>query len=222
MTLPIEVLAALKTLGLEPPITANSLKTAFRRCSKIEHPDLSKHPKAKERFEAVVTANSLILNHPELMDAVDSSIATTDEGNPLSSLGKGLGATVNGKMCDDCNGLGYQAFIGRTVPCSDCRTRRFMAHLRLYEYRCRKCLGSGLFKMKAGRSGTCYPCQGSGWVRIQTESPFQNSCPTCKGTTLVEDRRRKTYHTCFKCKGSGELPMWNPVLPKGFLGSFGV
>ena len=221
MPLSLEVLAALKVLGLEPPITANALKTAFRRCSKLEHPDRSKHPQAKERFDSVAKANALLLDHTELLDSVDLSVAETNEGDELSGLGKGLGATINGTTCEECKGLGYRTFTSLTNLCQNCRPRRPGFFSSLYEYRCRKCLGSGLFKMKFGKSGTCYPCQGTGWVRLDRERPFHNSCTTCKGLGLVEGNNSKTYNTCSECKGAGEIPMWNPVLPKGFLSSFG-
>ena len=54
--------------------------------------------------------------------------------------------------------------------------------------------------------------------------PFErnlDSIPGSKGSGLVEGKNSKTYNTCSKCKGAGEIPMWNPVLPKGFLSSFG-
>ena len=40
----------LDTLGLQPGATKAEVKTAYRRLSKIHHPDISKDPNAKEKF----------------------------------------------------------------------------------------------------------------------------------------------------------------------------
>jgi DnaJ-class molecular chaperone len=77
----------------------------------------------------------------------------------------------------------------------------------------RKCSGTGEFSKNGKKIGVCYPCKGTGW---HVERGFVNRCQTCHGLMLVKGKYIDCY-TCTKCKGVGELPMWNPVLPRGLL-----
>lgn len=46
------------------------------------------------------------------------------------------------------------------------------------------------------------------------------TCTMCEGRGYSQDRwyEKITYYTCFKCNGTGEVEMFNPVLPKWRLG----
>ena len=53
----------------------------------------------------------------------------------------------------------------------------------------------------------------SGW---HVERSWTNRSQTCHGIMVVMGKNIECY-TCTKCGGKGELPMWNPVLPRGLL-----
>jgi DnaJ-class molecular chaperone len=204
-------MAALKLLSLAAPTTANALKTAYRRKSKLEHPDHSQHPDAQARFQAVSAAYTLLLGDASVLDLIDvtANHACTVEGDAFAELGRGLGTTVSGAECGECRGAGYTSHGSLSRPCPDCQSREFMR----WEYRCRKCSGTGVFLARGGKRGECYPCHGTGWLR---EHGYGNRCLTCGGLGRVESRER-AYNTCYECKGKGELPMWNPVIPRGLI-----
>jgi DnaJ-class molecular chaperone len=95
-------------------------------------------------------------------------------------------------------------------------------------------LGLGLGPTKNGRD--CTQCNHRGYqVRLVYDSVV---CPSCKGATRKTNSRRfwglscltcydtgristatqkTTYERCYHCKGTGEIEIWNPVLPKGSL-----
>ena len=212
-----ETASALHLLGLVVPTTRNAIKVAYRRAANLEHPDRSRHPQAKERFHAVQAAYELLQKDTSVLDVVESLVTLTEEGDELAKLGKGLGPTTNGLSCEDCKGMGYVGYASQRTSCPNCRNAGFRT-----EYRCMKCSGTGSFRMRSGNVGQCFACKGSGWYIRRFERTFANSCPSCLGIGTVASKQVKSYHTCYKCKGKGELPMWNPVLPKGFLASLEV
>ena len=211
---------ALKLLQLTTPTTTNALKTAYRRFSKLEHPDLSKHPQAKERFARVNEAYLLLKDDTTIIEQEIVTVTHTEEGDELAKLGRGLGPTTNGVACSECHGVGYRTVHQLDKACPDCRTNfsfgPLFHHSRIggrYEYKCQKCNGTGEFSKNGRKVGVCYPCNGTGW---HVEKSWTNRCQTCHGLMLVMSKHIECY-TCTKCEGVGELPMWNPVLPRGLL-----
>jgi DnaJ-class molecular chaperone len=204
---------AAKTLGVALPVSLNALKTAYRRRSHEEHPDVSKHPQAAERFLALTIAYEHLQADPRALEysAEDARRLLTDDGTPLAELGKGLGPKTNGRPCDDCTGRGYRSYKIDGMRCPKCRPYYLNIFHRAWEYLCRKCNGSGKFKNK----GECFPCRGTGWTRTTSG---RNTCVACKGTEIVENPQAPVAHVkCAGCKGTGELMVFNPVLPKGLL-----
>lgn len=200
---------AVKILGLVLPTTPNACKTTFRRLSRLEHPDLSKHPDAAARFGRIKEAYDLLL--PTLESAnVDVGRLVTDGGVPLSELGQGLGPTVNGVGCGECKGLGFRTFEDRGRRyCPDCIDVLATLFGRRHD-RCRKCHGSGRFVKNGRDQGICFSCSGRG--------RYERICPTCKGTRIVGSAEPKfRYVRCEACEGCGEIRIFNPVLPKGLL-----
>lgn len=215
------VAEALKLLQLTTPTTANALKTSYRRFSMLEHPDHSKHPQAKERFARVYEAYALLKDDTSILEQEIVTVTHTEEGDELAKLGKGLEPTTNGIACGECHGVGYWTIHQLDKPCPNCRTnfdtygRRFspMSIGGRYEYKCRKCGGTGEFSKNGKKIGVCYPCRSTGW---HVEKGWVNRCQTCRGLMVVAGGCIEC-HTCTKCEGTGELPMWNPVLPRGLL-----
>lgn len=92
-------------------------------------------------------------------------------------------------------------------------------------------LGLGLGAKING--ATCGDCSGRGYTTYQERAKCYHAdglpvifrrgfhrawCLLCDDTGFRLDKLdKKVHNTCHKCKGCGELPMWNPVLPKGLL-----
>ena len=93
------VAEALKLLQLTTPTTANALKTSYRRFSKLEHPDKSKHPQAKERFARVNEAYTLLKDDTTIIEQEIVAVTHTEEGDEIAKLGTGLGPTTNVESC---------------------------------------------------------------------------------------------------------------------------
>lgn len=203
---------ALEIFHIKPPTTTNALRTKYRALAKLEHPDTSKHPDKTKRFQNVNEAYKVLSADKSIIENW-GEVTTTVTGQKLADLGKGLGPTTNGATCEECSGFGYRAAHGFD-PCPDCREFGFGD----YRFRCKKCRGSGKFTRNGVVVGKCFPCNGAGWIR---PSGFGLAlglavCQTCNGRGAVE-RKTKSYYFCTKCEGKGELPMWNPVLPRGLL-----
>lgn len=211
-----------KILCIALPTTLNALKSAFRRRSLRVHPDHSVAVDAKEQFQILSAAYEFAQTQVEWILSVEGEAHqpdVCDDGTPLSDLGKGLGPTTNGKPCESCAGKGFNSYTNGMVSCSDCREEAFRV-----SYRCRKCGGDGEFKRSGKSVGKCFGCQGLGWVPEQRRGrglfgnvPI-NRCQTCKGAQVVRDPKAKKLHAkCWQCKGTGELLVFNPVIPKGLL-----
>jgi hypothetical protein len=213
---------AASILGVKLPTTMNVVKTAFRRASRLEHPDVSKHQKAHERFLQVQEAYAC-LQSVATVDVIEKVTEKdqTEEGILLKDLGLGLGPTTNGRPCDACNGKGYTSYSCEREVCPDCRYTMatfsfWLDSMGIFEYRCRKCKGTGNFSKNGKVVGTCFNCNGKGWHRVNRRAV--NTCQTCKGRMEVDNPKgTKKHQRCTTCKGTGEILVFNPVLPKGLL-----
>lgn len=204
-------------LGIVPPFPLNTLKTTFRRRSREEHPDVSKHPLATARFAELNTAYNLLLNDPSVLEFTqeDARKLSTEEGVLLSTLGKGLGPNTNGRPCDFCDGRGYRGYKADRIPCGDCKKVYLNVFNEAWAYKCRKCSGGGRFKRDGRDVGECFACKGTGWHLSRQRS---NQCGSCHGRRSIEDPKGRMFYTgCNTCKGTGEIMVFNPVLPKGLL-----
>lgn len=218
---------ASKILCIKLPTTANALKSAYRRRSRIVHPDHSVAIDAKEQFQALAAAYEYAQTQPSwIAEGYDgpSESSFCEDGTPLSDLGQGLGPTTNGKPCDGCDAKGFTSYSAEMVQCPDCRPG-----IRNVQYRCRRCGGDGMFKRDGRAMGQCNGCRGGGWVtsrdtkRVDTIFGVRmmpaNRCATCRGVERVKDPRGRLIHNkCYSCKGTGEILVFNPVIPKGLLG----
>ena len=198
---------ALAVLNLKPPFSPNHLKTAYRRAAREEHPDHSKHPEAGDRFRRVQQAYEQLFGNGEVLEFTESMARATqtDDGTLLSELGKGLGPSTNGRPCDDCSGAGYRSYIIGWVACTSCPIG--------LPRRCGPCKGTGTFQRPGRRAQRCNRCDGRGRL--------QDVCKVCNGRMRVPDpNQSRSYSKCLRCKGCGELMVFNPVLPKGLLAGF--
>jgi len=200
---------------IEPPFSSTDLKRAYKkRCLEL-HPDIGGSTRdfmeMQKAYSAIMEhAGSLFQDEEEFL-----KVKVTLDGTPLSELGLGLGP-ANGCDCPKCDHRGYialkqQAFT--TCPhCIDGLTNK-----RTFD--CKYCNGTGKFtQRRSGRVVDCKACNGSGeFVKTYPRARF---CEKCGGSAVTKDTNKPpdiTYHRCWECKGTGELPMWNPVLPKSVM-----
>lgn len=209
------VVLAQTHFNLTLPTTLDDLKSAFRTAARKLHTDLS-GADTKNAFIAMKDAYDYLvsLNGSSGVFSEGSSCRelVTVDGIPLSELGLGLEATVNGADCTNCQRKGYTTTYGLGYRvCMECDEHGEVPHTFI----CRSCKGTGLFKQRLGRVVACRTCAGTGAFK----HPYRmKPCPVCLGSkTCYTKTEQANYHTCWECHGKGEIPMWNPVLPKGRL-----
>ncbi len=202
MNVGLDVNEAVKFLAIVLPVTKNQLKRAYHRRSLQEHPDHSRHPQAEVRFAKLTQAYELLVNHTDAFLETGDSNAVCDDGTKLSKLGKGLGPTTNGMECPECRGRGFRKHATGRNPCMDCFT------LGVQPVGCTKCNRTGVFVVNGKLKGKCFECDGRG--------SRKRACLSCKGAGFTGSTG-VVYAKCNKCEGCGEIPMWNPVLPRGLL-----
>jgi len=140
------------------------------------------------------------------------------------------------KACSYCEGTGYepQSFVcqacsgtGIFDKCYPCKGTG-----KINDNICRKCNGTG-----KGSPVPCRICDGSGKTKPEkVESEIWNTwggmfdlfgkkrqlhklCRHCLGSGQTEKIEEiHQFETCYLCKGTGEIEILNPVLPKGRLG----
>lgn len=199
------------------PFSVGDLKKAHRKTSRELHPDLGGD---EERFKKMQSAYDFLLGLQGKSfgifeeSEIDGVIEATVTGIPLSELGLGLGPTTNGKDCSGCNHRGYTVRYGRKwTVCDYCDDYGFAPR----EFPCRACNGTGKFtQRRTKRVVDCRVCNGTGTFK----HPYlKMQCPKCRGGKTIwgEDANSPIYEVCWECKGKGEIPIWNPVLPKGAL-----
>jgi len=209
------VFLAERVFSLQPPFSRDELKTAFRREAKKLHTDTSGKDtkedfiKMKEAYDVILSFDDFFIN-----GASPAGVLVTTDGTPLSELGLGLGPMKNGADCPRCTHKGYEE---DRIPgsysshrCTDC-----IYGFVEVEIPCKPCGGTGKFtQRRSGRIVTCRVCHG-------TKSVLREQiCPKCRGTQWFSVKvggERVIYYRCFKCGGSGEIELFNPVLPKGRL-----
>lgn len=210
-----------KYFEISLPTTVEELKKAYRKASKTFHPDAN--PKGNEEDRKV--AHEDFIKMQAVYDALmDSSfvedgtntinILCTTDGTPLCDLGKGLGITQNGRTCDDCSGHGYRPLNEfKNFTCESCDENGLVPK----QYSCKDCRGTGnFFQPKSEKVVPCRKCGGTGKFK---HPHHKVACPECYGTKIrsafVESK--KSFSVCGHCDGTGEIPVYNPVMLKGSL-----
>lgn len=202
--------------GLILPTTEVQLKKAYRKKAMETHPD--RDGGSTELFKSVKAAyEKLSSEHAMalgviLIEGATISIFKTTTGEVLAELGLGLGPTQNGIDCPECKHLGYRTFHdARWGTCMECQGSKYVP----LKFPCRSCNQKGKILTVDNKIVSCLPCGGTGRVAHHSKKVF---CPACIGTGVGYTRAGMAYHqVCWRCEGTGEIPISNPVLPKGRL-----
>lgn len=203
---------------MDLPLNESRIKKRYRELVKKFHPDLGGDPekfkKIQETYEFLTSLDVLcsIAYNNDDDETLKNQIFETVDGIPLSELGLGLGPTVNGRNCEECEHRGYKKEHGRAWKvCTDCDENGLIPR----EFPCRSCGASGKFKTKRGFIVPCKTCSGTGIFK----HPHQKMlCRECHGTKTIYGESESFYYVrCSRCGGSGEIEIDNPVIPKGRL-----
>ena len=216
--------------NFEAPVAFEDLKKKYRQESKRLHPDSGSPDNSEEGFKNLSAAFDGLkqlyqlgsrLFDAEPMEAVEEGEPQppkmpreTVDGTSLSELGLGLGPTTNGRECTRCEARGYTIVEehGRS-RCPKCTGEGRQPR----EFVCFPCHGTGKFmQRRSGRIVDCRVCQGTGVFKHHF---FTEWCTACGGTGKTSNDRVTHIYAlkCDDCKGTGEIEVWNPVLPKGRL-----
>lgn len=182
-----ELLKQATVLKLNLPFTEKELKEVFRLAVLKDHPDRGGKT---EDFINDKKAYDYLLPFVEGKEEKENF---TYEGQRLSDLGKGLGDLVNSTDCPDCHALGYTVQVHEDLISFD---------------------------------EVCPNCEGKGYVmvkRLQRDLPgfgyypyWPETCTRCQGRGGFGRHvlAHTIYHTCYTCKGAGQILVPNPALPK--------
>jgi DnaJ-class molecular chaperone len=184
------------------------LKKAFRAAAKKTHSDLTQKDTDGE-FIKVKACYDALVNVAETDGAVPEgsvSLGMTTDGTPLFELGLGLGPMKNGRDCSRCDHKGYTEEKG--IEWSFCNACRGTGEVPL-EVPCRYCR-KGKFRQKSGQVVDCNACRGTGKFKTTQQ------CWCAVGSGFRRSAKT-TYRKCYECKGTGEIEILNPVIPKGRL-----
>lgn len=239
----MDVQVAREVLQVDGEFTYQELLKQYRIQARVKHPDVGG---SESDFVELQEAYSVLEGEAVSGEGYCGDVRETIEGYPLSDLGKGYPLSESARTCDVCDGKGYQKFTEsrgyKTVDCVECRGEGIV------NYPCKRCGGTGRYKHpKTGRDvGECHGCKGTGVFYPENKrmrktpswggffSPGVKyipgtrkmgvTCQRCSGYGRVRvpsGEVKNILRRCDECRGVGEIKMWNPVIPRGFLMSSG-
>ncbi|MFH0954986.1 MAG: molecular chaperone DnaJ [Candidatus Micrarchaeota archaeon] len=201
-------------LGLSKSAGADDVKSAYKRLAKEYHPDVSKDPKAKEKFQEVLEAYSVLSDGQKRQNYDQFGHAA--EGFSGYS-GGGFGGFGGAGMDFDFSELfenfgGFEGF-GSFADIFGGQSRRSRGsaageNLRVDLMISLRDAASGASKeIEVHRTEKCESCSGSG----SEQGSSRETCSTCRGHGVVQNSQRTPFGifsvqtTCPKCKGQGTV-----------------
>ena len=200
-------------LEVDRTASKDDIKKAYRKLSKIYHPDISDEHNDGEKFKDISEAYSILSD--------DTKKSNYDNyGNPDGPTNFG-GFGGFGDMSDIFSqfGFGQQQKVKRgydiklkvTIDITDVNTGLDKKLKYKREVKCHSCNGWG------GEHSHCSNCNGSGRVTVNQQMGYTNfvtshDCPVCNGDGFIITK------TCNTCNGSGltsEDSELNVTIPKG-------
>ncbi|MAG08341.1 molecular chaperone DnaJ [Candidatus Woesearchaeota archaeon] len=206
-----------KILGIDKDASKEDIKKAYKKLAKKFHPDINKEPDAADKFKEVNEAAS-VLGDSQKKEQYDRFGTTADK---FGGAG-GFDARDFGSGGFDFSGFDFgdifdQFFSGGRrrrrgpMPGADLRydmeitleDAAFGATKNINIPRlehCRKCKGTGA--KSSSDVVTCPECNGSGYMRRTTRTPFgmiqqTGACSKCHGDG------KYIKETCAECDGTG-------------------
>lgn len=103
--------------------------------------------------------------------------------------------TLSGELLND---------LGRGVPAPGSGTK------------CDDCKGKGYFRYLNQPYVRCHSCYGHGVANHVSKGP--TPCGRCEGTgKLISAKCTPYFIKCNKCRGCGEIEIFNPLIPKSLI-----
>jgi len=163
-------------LELKDTATQEEIKKAFRRLSKLHHPDKGgDQEKFKEINEAYQT-----LSHPEKKAAYDNGIVYVARQKREVTA---VVVQIHWGLADIKNGKDFSVSFNRYITCPDCHGLGSKSSKAVIV--CPQCHGAGKFSRKAQthfgmmmQETICMSCRGRGETNT-------DPCPTCKGSKMI-------------------------------------
>lgn len=207
--------------------TQKEIKSAFKKLAKKYHPDISKEANAKEKFQEIQEAYSVLgdeqkraqydqYGHAAFDQMGGGGYQDFDFGDIFSEIfGGGFGGFGGGfgSQRQDPNaprqGKDMEISIMLEFKESVFGVEKTYAIKR--EQDCHKCHGKGA--VNANDVQTCSTCQGRGKVQQQQRTILgmamtESICPDCKGVG------KKVINPCSECHGSGRHTYSDDVVVK--------
>jgi len=199
---------AIRFFGRPLPTTHDELKSAYRAAVMRLRPDLANSKANDQEFDEMKKFHTALLEQAPSWAFTDGKPkAQTTDGVSLEELGLGLGPRKNGRDCEECKHKGY---IEHEV--SGVRRCEWCSFGYAYSQPCLRCNGAGNGPKQKPKS--CPTCGGLG---TKTFGRAQR-CRVCGGLGIKSvGRGTVEYRLCYKCLGTGEIEIFNPVIPKGIL-----
>lgn len=199
-------------LGLSKSASADDVKAAYKRLAKQFHPDVSKDPKAKEKFQEILEAYNVLSDEQKRQNYDQFGHAA--EGFSGYQGFRGFGGQGMDFDFSDLfeNFSGFEGFGefadlfggGRTRRSQDRSGENLRADVSVsFE----EAVFGAAKKIEIERIEECESCKGSG----AEKGTGKKTCATCKGRGMVQRTQQTpfgyfaTQSTCSKCGGSGEV-----------------
>ncbi|MTD30008.1 molecular chaperone DnaJ [Planomicrobium sp. YIM 101495] len=202
-----------EVLGVSKTASKEEIKKAYRKLSKMYHPDLNKEADASDKFQEVTEAYE-VLSDEQKREQYDQF----GHQDPNQGFGGFGGGGADGFGFDDI----FSSFFGGGGRRRDPNAPRKGDDLQYSmpidfmdavfgkeeeislqkEEECGTCDGSGA---KPGtKTKTCPHCQGSGEQNVAQDTPFgrmvnRRACPHCSGSGQIIEEK------CTTCSGRGKV-----------------
>lgn len=198
-------------LGVAKDADMKEVKAAFRRLSKILHPDVCKLPDAAERFNLAQEAYKTLLDK-ELRKKYDTALARGEkpwETDTFGQFDKSFGAFYSrpGTGPRPVDGLTFRHTLEYHV--ADILNQTEVTAKVEARDRCTTCAATGKVPVKG--TTTCKACKGKGFTVHTKRDPVTGTytvtrqCEECNGTGNV------LHDPCPDCSGEKMVPVSKEV-----------
>ncbi len=192
-------------LGLKRDASTDDIKAAYKRLAKEYHPDVSKDPKAKEKFQEVLEAYT-VLSDSQKRQNYDQFGHSAEgfSGFDFSGFGRGMDFDFS-ELFENFGGFGDFGPFAEMFGSRKTKRPRNGENLRADVWLSFEEAAFGTKKqVEIERLESCDACNGSG-----SEKGGRETCPQCKGRGITQNTQRTPFGmfsvqtTCSKCKGEG-------------------